>query len=321
MVPERRHLTISFLESPASNVSSQHRLRDKKRKSIFQVHSPVSMPKRMKLSHPQIFLLPQLNASVTRLTRSLLAKRKGALTDKSWRKHSLPARSPSAENINSSGTGRLVSVMGPDPPGSRASTPASFTSNAPNKRGRGNGRRGRGRGGRGGRGRGGGRAGRSEDSPEPPRKKILSEAEKEVLADLKARQGELKKLFKEIGAQQHEALSLLATRDLGKIVKKNKAHEKVPGHKAILKALQDRRKEAEQFARGKYEHELRHARILHDSGKEVIEQRYRGSSSRSGSRHSSANFCPSRPAVSKRNQSIKPALRVITSLPGKPFKP
>lgn len=210
------------------------------------------------------------------------------------------------------------SALGPDLEGSRASTPASFASNTPSKRGRGNGRRGRGRGGRGGRGRGGGRPGRNEDSPEPSKKKIMTEAEKEILADLKSRQTELRKFFKEVGAQQHEALDLLATRDLGKIAKKSRAHEKVPEYQTLLDALEDKKMEAEDFAREKYEYGLKQAKILLEAGKEIIEQRYKVSILQTPR---SLSHILVRLAALKHNQNIMLVLKEIILWQEKQSKP
>lgn len=147
----------------------------------------------------------------------------------------------------------------------------------------------------------------------------MTEAEKEILADLKARQTELKKFFKEVGAYHNEALSLLATRDLGKIAKKSRAHEKVPEYQALLDALHERRKDAEEFARKKYEYDFQETETLLDAEKEVIEQKFKVCSSRLfvicvlilASRHD----------ASRQNWNIRLVLKEIILQPGKLSKP
>jgi hypothetical protein len=187
---------------------------------------------------------------------------------KAWARDYTSARQDKTKTLQNQ------TALGPEFGGSRASTPASFVSNTPSKRGRGSGRRGRGRG-RGGRGRGGGRAGRNEDSPEPPKKRIMTDAEKEMLADLKARQVELKKFFKEVGTHHIEALTHLTTRSLTRISRKSKAHEKVPEYQEVVDELDETRKKVEELARRKYEYELEQAKMLLKAGKEVIEQRFK----------------------------------------------
>lgn len=102
-----------------------------------------------------------------------------------------------------------------------------------------------------------------------------------MLANLKARQTELKRFFKDVAAQQNQSLHLLATRDLTKIAKKSKAHEKVPEYQVLLDDLGEKRKEAEDFARKKYEYDLQQANFFLEAEKEVIERRFRVSSDRS----------------------------------------
>ena len=253
---------------------AKHQSPNKRRKVHFQDESLAPKSRRLVTHHPQVVSLSALDALNPLTKKPILTKSDSSKKQKAWSRKYISARDCRTEAIEN-----LKSALGPEFEGSRASTPASsFVSNTPSKRGRGNGRRGRGRG-RGGRGRGGGRAGRNEDSPEPPKKKIITEAEREVLADLKARQTELKKFFKEVGVQQIEALNLLATQDLGKIVKKSKAHERVPEYQALANELDQRKKDAENYAKGKYEYDLQQANFLLEAEKEVIKQRYQVGSS------------------------------------------
>ena len=164
--------------------------------------------------------------------------------------------------------------------GSRDTTPASFVSNTPTKRGRGGARGGRGRGrGRGGRGGRGGRQAGDDKPSNPPRKiKPLTEDEKAQIEILKKRQAELKKWCKQVGPQQYELLEALAIDDLATIRAKRNAHEKVPEHMQTIDVLQEHKEAAEQYARSRYEHELKQARFILESEREVIKQRFKVSS-------------------------------------------
>ena len=259
-------------ETPATRAAAKYRVPDKKRKVHFLDEDQDVKASDPVARRPRPAFLPGLDTPFELTKKPIFAKADGSREQKAWSRKYISARDRRREFLQTT-----QSALGPELGGSRASTPASFVSNTPSKRGRGNGRRGRGRG-RGGRGRGGGRAGRNEDSPEPPKKKILTEEEKEILADLKARQTELKKFFKDVGAQQNQILDLLATRDLTKIAKKSKAHEKVPEYQVLLDDLGEKKKEAEDYAKRKYEYDLQQASLLLEAEKEVIERRFRVSS-------------------------------------------
>lgn len=261
-------------EAPVTRATLKQQTPIKKRKVHFEEEDIDSERKSADSKSPRrsAVYLEGLDAPFNTTNNSIFTKSDDSKKQKAWSTNYRSFESNRKEAIET-----RKSALGPDLKDSRASTPTSFVSNTPSKRGRGNGRRGRGRGGRGGRGRGGGRAGRNEDSPEPPKKRIITEAEKEILADLKARQSELKKFFKEAGPQQIEALNVLATRDLGKIARKSKAHEKVPEYDLLVDALRERREAAEQLVRRRYDYDLQQAKILHDAEKDVIEQRYKAS--------------------------------------------
>ena len=307
-------VNVPVYDGPTTRATTKQQTLNKKRKVHFEDKDAVPRSRHSATRLPQIVFLSGLDAPFNVTKKSIFAKSDGSKKQKAWSRRYLSAQSRRKEAIEN-----VTSALGPDLEGSRASTPASFVSTTPSKRGRGNGRRGRGRGGRGGRGRGGGRAGRNEDSPDPPKKKIMTEVEKEILADLKARQTELKKFFKEVGAQQNEALNILATRDLVRIAKKSRAHEKVPEYQVSVDALNERKRVAREFARGKYEHDLQQANILLDAEKEVIEQRYKASSSRKSFRPL-ANIIL-RLDASKQNQNIMLVPKEIISRPEKPSKP
>ena len=157
--------------------------------------------------------------------------------------------------------------------------PAESTPNSPPKALRGGGR-GRGRGGRlangGGRGRGKARDhGDRDDTPEPPPKKhVLTEEDRATLTSLRARQQELKKFYQLVGAQQNEVLDLLASRDIARLVKKPKAHKKVPEYEKVTEELEEAMQRECDLFRLKYDMDVEAAEKLHKMGKESIEQKF-----------------------------------------------
>ena len=140
--------------------------------------------------------------------------------------------------------------------------------------------RGRGRGGRlangGGRGRGKARDhGDRDDTPEPPPEKhVLTEEERAMITSLRARQQELKKFFQIVGAQQNGILDLIASRDIAKLVKKAKAHKKVPEYDTTTKTLEEKMEQECDLFRLKYDMDLGAAEKLYEAEKASIEQRF-----------------------------------------------
>jgi hypothetical protein len=158
--------------------------------------------------------------------------------------------------------------------------PTESAPSSPPKALRGGGR-GRGRGGRvaNGSGRGRGRArdhGDRDDTPEPPpRKHVLTDEERDMITSLKARQQELKKFFQVVGAQHNDILGLLAARDMAKLVKKPKAHKKVPEYEATTKNLEQIMEDARNLFHLKHRMDTEAANMLFEMEKDLIEQRYR----------------------------------------------
>lgn len=161
---------------------------------------------------------------------------------------------------------------------------APSSSSSPRKPVRGGGR-GRGRGGRfpNNGGRGGRKArdnGDRDDSPEPPaRKHVLTDDDREIIADLKARQLELKKFFQTVGTQQIEVLDLLAARDVTRLVQKPKAHKKVPEYGYVVEDLKETVERETGLFRKQYEMQVEHAEKMYEMEKELIEKRFRVSRS------------------------------------------
>jgi hypothetical protein len=96
-----------------------------------------------------------------------------------------------------------------------------------------------------------------------------------MITSLKARQQELKKFFQVVGAQQNDLLDLLAARDMAKLVKKPKAHKKVPEYEATTKDLEQVMEEARNLFRLKYRMDVEAAEKLHETEKGLVEQRFR----------------------------------------------
>ena len=161
--------------------------------------------------------------------------------------------------------------------------PPTSNGQSPRKPTRGGGRRGRGRGGRmpNGAGRGRGRSrepGDKDDSPEPPSKKhVLTEEQSALIAALKARQQELKKFFHTVGAQQKEALDLLASRDIVKLARKPKAHTKVPEYEATIAKLDAMREQVDAKTRQEYEMRVEHENKRFEREKYIIDQNLKAS--------------------------------------------
>ncbi|EXJ88399.1 hypothetical protein A1O1_05329 [Capronia coronata CBS 617.96] len=141
----------------------------------------------------------------------------------------------------------------------------------------------------GGRGRGGGHANsggrkgrqkgkgaRGGESPEPPnRRRPLTQDDRVEISMLKARQQELKRFFKVVGAQQIDILDQLASGDLSKIARKPKAHKHVPEHDMATETLEQLMESAQDTITARYrvqvEHEVR--RMMQE--KEVIERQFK----------------------------------------------
>jgi hypothetical protein len=169
--------------------------------------------------------------------------------------------------------------------------PTESAPTSPPKALRGGGR-GRGRGGRltngGGRGRGKARDhGDRDETPEPPPKKhVLSEEERGMVASLKARQQELKKFFQVVGTQQQAVLDLIASRDITRLVRKPRAHKKVPEYEEATKDLEAIMQQERDLFRLKYDMEVNAADKLYEMEKESIEKKFRVSLH--------CNYCASR---------------------------
>ena len=161
--------------------------------------------------------------------------------------------------------------------------PDSEAGGSPARSGRGGTRGGRGRGGaknngsrgggngNGGRGRPKGKRGGGDDDPEPPQRKSLTEEEEEQVRRLKQRQQELKKLFATVGAHQTDLLDLLASRDLNKLIKKARAHTKVPEYEELKNNLKELMEAERKVTRTKYDVASAAEMERYEREKELIE--------------------------------------------------
>ncbi|KIW19951.1 hypothetical protein PV08_00526 [Exophiala spinifera] len=121
-----------------------------------------------------------------------------------------------------------------------------------------------------------GRRGRGGDSPEPPnRKRPLTQDERVEISMLKARQHELKKFFSAVGAQQVDILDQLASRDLSKLARKPKAHQKVPEYETVIDGLNSTMEDIQDLMRTRKRVQLEQEMQRLDLEKEVIEQQFK----------------------------------------------
>ncbi|KAJ9636082.1 hypothetical protein H2204_005579 [Knufia peltigerae] len=121
-----------------------------------------------------------------------------------------------------------------------------------------------------------GRRGRGGDSPEPPnRKRPLTQDERVEISMLKARQHELKKFFSLVGAQQVDILDQLASRDLSKLARKPKAHQKVPEFETVIEGLNSSMEDIQDLMKTRKRVQMEHEMQRLEQEKEVIEQQFK----------------------------------------------
>lgn len=92
---------------------------------------------------------------------------------------------------------------------------------------------------------------------------------------LKARQHELKKFFSLVGAQQMDILDQLASRDLSKLARKPKAHQKVPEYDTIIDGLNSTMEDIQDSMRTRKKIQLEHEMQRLEQEKEVIEEQFK----------------------------------------------
>lgn len=92
---------------------------------------------------------------------------------------------------------------------------------------------------------------------------------------LKARQHELKRFFSIVGAQQVDILEQLASRDLSKLARKPKAHQKVPEYDTIVESLDTTMQDIQDMIRTRHRVQLEHEMQRMEQEKEVIEQQFK----------------------------------------------
>ncbi|KAJ4538799.1 hypothetical protein HRR83_001037 [Exophiala dermatitidis] len=161
-------------------------------------------------------------------------------------------------------------------PGATGGTPESRSPSKKSTRGGGRGRGGghANRGGRAGRGRG--KGARGGESPEPPnRRRPLTQDDRVEISMLKARQQELKRFFKVVGAQQIDILDQLAVGDLSRIARKAKTHKGVPEYDMIREALEEQMQEMQATIKARYRVQLEHEEARMRQEREVIENQFK----------------------------------------------
>jgi hypothetical protein len=103
----------------------------------------------------------------------------------------------------------------------------------------------------------------------------MSSPHRGTIAVLKARQQELKKFYAVVGKQQAEVLDLLAQRDLGRLVRRARAHQKVREWEESVEELKERCEDAKDLFRKRYDMEVESANRQYELEKEAIEIRYK----------------------------------------------
>ena len=126
-----------------------------------------------------------------------------------------------------------------------------------------------------GKGRGGGAgSGRDRDSPEPPNKTVLSQEDKATLAHIRARQAELKKFFATVASQQRDTLETMASRDLTKLLRKPKAHQKVPEHDEVVQELGEKEQSVRATINTEYEMQVALAQQAMKAEEDIIQAQF-----------------------------------------------
>jgi hypothetical protein len=103
----------------------------------------------------------------------------------------------------------------------------------------------------------------------------MTQDERVEISMLKARQHELKRFFSVVGAQQVDILEQLASRDLSKLARKPKAHEKVPEYDTIVENLDATMQDIQDMIRTRNRVQVEHEMQRMEQERHVIEQQFR----------------------------------------------
>ena len=113
--------------------------------------------------------------------------------------------------------------------------------------------------------------GRDRDSPEPSNKTPMTQEDKRLLAHIRARQAELRRFYATVVAQQKEALEIIASKDVTRLLRKHRAHTKMGEFEEIVKELQLREQDTDAIIRKEYEMQVALANEQKRAREAVIE--------------------------------------------------
>ena len=99
--------------------------------------------------------------------------------------------------------------------------------------------------------------------------------QKNVVKLIKARQALLRNFFRDVGRQQTDILDTLSLRDLNKLCRRSNAHKKVPEYDDVLEDLQEKKQDAVNIAKTRFELDKKLAENQFAQQKEVIDQQFK----------------------------------------------
>jgi hypothetical protein len=128
-----------------------------------------------------------------------------------------------------------------------------------------------------GKGKGRPKTNRRDDEEEDPfeGKESATDDHKNLVKLLKARQASLRNFFRDVGRQQADILDNLALRDINKLSRRANAHKKVPEYDEVLENLKERKEDAIDLAKRRFELEKKLADTRFAQEKELLEQQLR----------------------------------------------
>jgi hypothetical protein len=127
-----------------------------------------------------------------------------------------------------------------------------------------------------GKGKGRGRNNRRDDDEEDPfeGKESTTDNQKNVVKLIKARQALLRTFFRDVGRQQTDILDTLSLRDLNKLCRRANAHKKIPEYDDVLEDLQEKKQDAIDLAKTRFELDKKLAVNQFAQQQQLLEQQF-----------------------------------------------
>ena len=127
-----------------------------------------------------------------------------------------------------------------------------------------------------GKGKGRGRNNRRDDDEEDPfeGKESTTDDQKNVVKLIKARQALLRTFFRDVGRQQTDILDTLSFRDLNKLCRRANAHKKIPEYDDVLEDLQEKKQDAIDLAKTRFELDKKLAVNQFAQQQQLLEQQF-----------------------------------------------